>query len=51
MADEDGVWRGPQAPRWLGACPTGPSKDLTPPPWRPWVRFFGVSPQEGTEGS
>jgi hypothetical protein len=38
-----GVWRGPQAPRWLGACPTGPRKDLDPP-WRPWVRFFAVSP-------
>ena len=39
-----GVWRGPQAPRWLGACPTGPRKDLNPPPWRPRVRFFAVSP-------
>jgi len=28
MADEDGVRRGPQAPRWPGACPTGPRKDL-----------------------
>jgi len=45
-----GVWRGPQAPLRLGACPTGPRKDLNPPPWRPWVRFFAVSPR-GVEES
>jgi len=45
------VWRGPQAPRWLGACATGPRKDLDPPPWRPWVRFFAVSSRRGAVGT
>ncbi|MDH7501259.1 MAG: DUF1080 domain-containing protein [Verrucomicrobiota bacterium] len=28
------VWRGPQPPRPLGGCPTGPRRFWTPPPWR-----------------
>jgi len=46
-----GVWRGPQAPRKLGACPTGPREELDPPLWRPRVRFFAVSPQRGAVGT